>query len=38
MTYNSITTDCSIGLTAFINGTGGRWMTYNLSTINFIIE
>lgn len=38
MTYNSITSDCPIGLTAFINGTGGRWMTYSLSAINFIIE
>ncbi|MGI6698362.1 MAG: hypothetical protein ACOX3Y_07130 [Clostridia bacterium] len=38
MTYNNITSDCPIGLTAFINGTGGRWMTYNLSVINFIIE
>jgi hypothetical protein len=37
-TYNDVTTDCPIGLTAFINGTGGRWMTYNLSTINFIVE
>lgn len=38
MTYNDITSDCPIGLTAFINGTGGRWMTYDLSAINFIID
>lgn len=38
MTYNNITADYPIGLTAFINGTGGRWMTYNLKTINFVVE
>lgn len=38
MTYNNITADCPIGLTAFINGTGGRWMTYNLTAINFVVE
>ncbi|NLO26347.1 MAG: hypothetical protein GX114_09470 [Clostridiales bacterium] len=38
MTYNNITSDCPIGLTAFINGTGGRWMTYSLTAINFVIE
>jgi hypothetical protein len=38
MTYNNITSDCPVGLTAFINGTGGRWMTYSLTAINFIIE
>ncbi len=38
MTTNEITTGNPIGLTAFINGTGGRWMTHNLATINFIIE
>ena len=27
MTTNEITTGNPIGLTAFINGTGGRWMT-----------
>ena len=29
-TYNDVTTDTPIGLTAFVNGSGGRWMTYNL--------
>lgn len=37
-TYNNVTTETPIGLTAFINGSGGRWMTYNLRVINFIIE
>lgn len=37
-TYNDITSDCALGLTAFINGTGGRWMTYDLTAINFKIE
>ncbi len=37
MTINSIS-DTPLGLTAFINGTGGRWMTHNLSAINFIVE
>ncbi|NLP36278.1 MAG: hypothetical protein GX357_01340 [Firmicutes bacterium] len=37
-TYNDVTTDTPIGLTAFVNGSGGRWMTYNLSAINFVIE
>ena len=27
-----------IGLSAFINGTGKRWFTYDLSAINFIVE
>ena len=38
MTTNKITNDQRIGLTAFVNGTGGRWMTYDLSVINFVIE
>jgi hypothetical protein len=38
MTRNDITTGCPLGLTAFINGSGGRWMTYNLNAINFVIE
>lgn len=37
-TFNNDTADLPVGLTAFINGTGGRWMTMNLSVINFIIE
>ena len=36
--YNNDTADNPIGLTAFINGTGGRWMTMNLTAINFIFE
>jgi len=36
MTYNSISADTPIGLTAFISGTGSRWMVYNLTEINFI--
>lgn len=38
MTYNNVTSDYPIGLTAFINGTGSRWMTFNLTTINFVTE
>jgi len=37
-TFNNDTSDLPIGLTAFLNGTGGRWMTMNLTAINFIIE
>lgn len=37
-TYNSDTASRPVGLTAFINGTGGRWMTMSLTAINFIIE
>ncbi|MCC6147663.1 MAG: hypothetical protein IT308_08870 [Anaerolineaceae bacterium] len=37
-TFNNDTADLPVGLTAFINGTGGRWMTMNLTTINFIVE
>jgi hypothetical protein len=37
-TFNNDTTELPVGLTAFINGTGGRWMTMNLSAINFIVE
>jgi hypothetical protein len=38
MAYNSITTDIPIGLSAFINGTGSRWVTYSLQAINFVTE
>lgn len=37
-TYNNVTTDQPIGLTAFINGTGSRWATFNLTAINFVME
>ena len=37
-TYNSDTAQIPVGLTAFINGTGGRWMTMSLTAINFIFE
>jgi hypothetical protein len=37
-TYNKDTTDTPVGLTAFVNGSGGRWMTMNLTVINFIIK
>ncbi len=37
-TFNDVSAGCPLGLTAFINGTGGRWMTHNLSVINFIVE
>jgi hypothetical protein len=37
-TYNKDTTDNKIGLTAFINGTGSRWQTFDLSVINFVID
>ncbi|MDD4799265.1 MAG: hypothetical protein PHO24_07060 [Clostridia bacterium] len=30
--------DQPVGLTSMISGTGGRWMTYNLQTINFITK
>lgn len=38
MTTNKITNDQRLGLTAFINNSGGRWMTYDLAAINFVIE
>jgi hypothetical protein len=37
-TFNSDTTDLPVGLTAFINGTGGRWMTMGMTAINIIVE
>ncbi|HHX74035.1 MAG TPA: hypothetical protein GX699_03945 [Firmicutes bacterium] len=37
-TRNDITSGAPIGLTAFVNGSGGRWMTNNLQVINFIIQ
>jgi hypothetical protein len=37
-TFNSDTAQKPVGLTAFINGTGGRWMTMSLNAINFIFE
>ena len=30
--------DIDLGLTAFINGSGQKWITYNLTAINFITE
>ncbi len=38
MTRNAEIKDVPMGLTAFINGTGSKWVTYNLSAINFITE
>ncbi len=32
----SSTSDMDIGLTAFINGTGSRWMTHDVQAINFV--
>lgn len=37
-TFNNDTADLPVGLTAFINGTGGRWMTMGLTVINFIVK
>ncbi len=37
-TRNDISNGAPIGLTAFVNGSGGRWMTNNLQVINFIIQ
>ena len=37
-TASFFNSDQPVGLTAMISGTGGRWMTYDLQTINFITE
>ena len=38
MVNNPNVKDIDLGLTAFINGTGQKWITYNLTAINFITE
>jgi len=38
MVNNPEVKDIDLGLTAFINGTGQKWITYNLTAINFITE
>lgn len=38
MVRNDPIKQTNIGLTAFINGTGSKWITYNLTEINFITE
>lgn len=38
MTLNSEIKDVPTGLSVFINGTGSRWLTYNLTAINIITE
>ena len=38
MVNNPGVKDIDLGLTAFINGTGQKWITYNLTAINFITE
>ncbi|MBR5252084.1 MAG: hypothetical protein IKV52_04615 [Oscillospiraceae bacterium] len=38
MTNNKAIKDVPMGLSAFINGTGQKWVTYNLTEINFITE
>jgi hypothetical protein len=37
-TFNTDTYETKVGLTAFVNGTGGRWITWNLEKINIITE
>lgn len=38
MTLNSEIKDVPVGLSVFINGTGSRWLTYNLTAINIVTE
>ena len=38
MNYNKLTTDTPVGLSCFIDGTGSRWVTFNITTINFITK
>lgn len=38
MTLNSEIKDVPVGLSVFTNGTGSRWLTYNLTAINLITE
>ena len=38
MANNPNVKDIDLGLTAFINGSGQKWITYNLTAINFITE
>ena len=38
MVNNPQVKDIDLGLTAFINGNGQKWITYNLTAINFITE
>ncbi len=38
MTYNPDLKDVPVGLTAFIDGTGMRWVTFNLTAINIVTE
>lgn len=38
MVRNAAVKDVSVGLSAFINGTGSKWLTYDLTAINFITE
>jgi len=38
MVNNPNVKDIDLGLTAFINGTGQKWITYDLQAINFITE
>ena len=38
MTNNKAIKDVPMGLSAFINGTGQKWVTYSITEINFITE
>lgn len=38
MTNNTAIKDVPMGLSAFINGTGQKWVTYSITEINFITE
>ena len=38
MVNNPNVKDIDLGLTVFINGSGQKWITYNLTAINFITE
>ncbi|MBP1551722.1 MAG: hypothetical protein J6C04_05530 [Oscillospiraceae bacterium] len=38
MTNNKAIKDMPMGLSAFINGTGQKWVTYSITEINFVTE
>lgn len=38
MTLNAEIKDAPVGLSVFTNGTGSRWLTYNLTAINIVTE
>lgn len=38
MVRNAEVKDVPVGLAAFVNGAGSKWLTYNMTAINFITE